>query len=103
MVEAEHTVWDDLKGASNLERHRIDFADLDDVFDGRFAPIAEDQRWDYGEKRFNMLVERSGFILNVTLAVRPPKHRIISARLAGRKERRTFHARQQDSRRNLGR
>lgn len=102
MGEAERIVWDDHKGASNLERHGIDFADLDDVFDGRFALIAEDRRWDYGEKRFNMLVERSGLILNITFAVRPPKYRIISARLAGRKERRTFHVRQQDSRRDLG-
>lgn len=91
MGETERTVWDDLKGASNRALHGIDFADLDDVFDGRFALVVEDRRWDYGEKRFNMLVAHGGVILNVTFAVRTPKYRIISARLAGRKERRTFH------------
>ena len=95
MGDAERTVWDDLKAVSNLALHGIDFADLDTVFDGRFALVVEDTRWDYGEKRFNMLVEWTGLVLNVTFAVRPPKYRIISARLAGPKERRSFHARRQ--------
>ncbi|KQO72286.1 BrnT family toxin [Methylobacterium sp. Leaf89] len=97
MGEAERTVWDDLKAAANIALHGIDFADLDEVFDGRFALIVEDRRWDYGEKRFNMLVAHGGLVLNVTFTVRPPRYRIISARLAGRKERRIFRARQQDS------
>ena len=56
--------------------------------------MAEDGRRDYGETRFNMLVELHGVVLNVTFTPRPPKHRIISARLASRTERRAYHARQ---------
>lgn len=71
---------------------RIDFADLDAAFDGRFAIVVEDKRRDYGEQRFNMLVELYGVILHITFTPRPPRERIISARIASRKERRTYHA-----------
>ena len=96
MGESERTVWDDPKNEKNIQERKIDFAGLDDVFDGRFARVAEDKRRDYGEQRFNMLVELHGVILNVTFTLRPPKHRIISARLASRKERRIYRAKQQD-------
>ena len=94
MGENARTVWDDPKNETNIGDRQIDFADLDDAFDGRFALVVEDGRRDYGERRFNMLVELHGVILNLTYTPRPPKHRIISARLASRKERRTYHARQ---------
>ena len=82
MGERERTAWDDLKNEKNVQTHKLDFADLDDAFDGRFTLVAEDRRRDYGEQRFNMLVGLHEVILNITFALRPPKHRIISARLA---------------------
>ncbi|ACL61535.1 BrnT family toxin [Methylobacterium nodulans] len=97
MGENERTVWDDPKNDKNIQDRKIDFADLDDAFDGRFSLVTEDKRRDYGEQRFNMLVEFHGVILNITFTMRPPKHRIISARVASRKERRTYHAKQQTS------
>lgn len=97
MGENERTVWDDAKNERNITARRIDFADLDGAFDGRFALVAEDKRRDYGEPRFNMLVELFGVILNITFTQRLLKYRIISARLANRKERRAYRGRQQDS------
>ncbi|GJE74572.1 hypothetical protein BGCPKDLD_1143 [Methylorubrum suomiense] len=66
------------------------------MFNGRFALVVEDRRRDYGEQRFDMLVEMFGIVLNVTSTPRPSKYQIISARLANRKERRADHARRQD-------
>lgn len=97
MGENEQTTWDDSKNDRNISERRIDFSDLDELFDGRFAIVTEDKRYDYGEARFNMLAELSGLILNVTFTLRPPKNRIISARIASRKERRTYYAKLQDN------
>ncbi|WP_288586186.1 BrnT family toxin [uncultured Methylobacterium sp.] len=95
MGENEGTEWADLKNSRNIEQRQIDFSDLAEAFDGRFALIAQDTRRDYGEPRFNMLVEVRDIILNITFTPRPPRHRIISARLASRRERRAYHAKQQ--------
>lgn len=94
MGERERTVWDDRKSETNLRLRGIGFAGLDDAFDGRFALIREDERRDYGEARFNMLVELNGVILNITVTPRGGKQRIISARLANRMERRLYGAKQ---------
>ena len=95
--ERTSTVWDDPKNEVNIRRRGIDFAGLDDAFDGRFSVIVQDSRRVYGEQRFNMLVEFNGFILNITFTPRGEKQRIISARLANRKERRVYHAHRQNS------
>lgn len=97
MGENDRTVWHDLKNDTNIREHGIDFSGLDEVFDGRFSLTREDRRRDYGEQRFNMLVRFSGVVLNVTYTPRSGKHRIVSARLASRKERRLFDGRDQSS------
>ncbi|AWN50922.1 BrnT family toxin [Methylobacterium sp. 17Sr1-1] len=97
MGENETTEWADAKNARNLEERGIDFADLEEAFDGRFALVTEDIRHAYGERRFNMLAELRGVLLNITFTPRPPKNRIISARVASRKERRAYYAKQQSS------
>jgi uncharacterized protein len=94
MGENELTEWDDAKNASTISSRKIDFADLEAAFDGRFALIKEDQRQDYGEQRFNMIVALHGIIFNITFTPRGGKQRIVSARLANRKERSAYHARQ---------
>ena len=96
MGENEHTVWDDPKNEANIRHRSIDFAGLENAFDGRLVLIREDKRRDYGEKRFNMLVNINGAILNITFTPRGDKQRIMSARLANRKERRLYHAQQQN-------
>ncbi len=97
MGENERTVWDDVKNEANIEARKVDFASLNEVFDGRFAIVVEDKRRDYGEKRFNMLFEMNRVLLNITFTPRSPKRRIISARVASRKERRIYHAQQQNN------
>jgi len=42
--------WDEAKRASNKIRHKIDFADLMDVFENETATQIDD-RYDYGEPR----------------------------------------------------
>lgn len=97
MGETERTVWDDAKNDGNVLHRGIDFASIDAAFDGRFSLVREDRRRDYGEPRFNMLVEISGLVLNVTYTPRGGRWRIISARLANRQERGIYHAGRQDS------
>ena len=90
MGENERTVWDDPKNETNIRRRSIDFAGLQDAFDGRFSFVREDKRRDYGEERFNMIVEINGIILNITFTPRGEKQRIMSARPANRRERRLY-------------
>ncbi|MCJ2060457.1 BrnT family toxin [Methylobacterium sp. J-048] len=97
MGEDDRTAWDDRKNDLNVRRHGIDFAALREVFDGRFALTREDTRRDYGERRFNTLVALNGVILNVTFTPRNGKRRIVSARIANRRERQLYHARRQES------
>lgn len=95
MGETERTEWDDPKSEANLKLRGIDFAGLDRAFDGRFTLVREDKRRDYGERRFNMLVELHGLVLNITVTPRGKRQRIISARPANRTERRIYHAQRQ--------
>ncbi len=83
--------WDEGKRAANLRSHGYDFADLADVFDGRFVVTREDRRFDYGERRYNMLVEFDLRVINVTYTPRLGKAHLISARPASREERKVFH------------
>ena len=43
--------WDEAKRLANIQKHGIDFADVEQVFAGMFVET-EDLRRDYGEKRF---------------------------------------------------
>ena len=95
MGEGERTTWDDRKSEANLDLRGIDFADLDPVFDGRFLLTREDRRFDYGETRYNALVDFNGVILNITFTPRDGKQRIFSARRANRRERQVYDAHRQ--------
>lgn len=44
-------VWDEAKRQANLNKHRMDFADAEKVFEGLILTF-EDNRFDYGEQRF---------------------------------------------------
>ncbi len=95
MGEKVRCSWDEGKRARNLSRHGYDFADLEEVLDGRFAVTRQDIRFDYGELRYNMLVDFAGRILNVTFTPRAGKAHLISARPASRDERKVYHARKE--------
>lgn len=84
--------WDDGKQAINLERHGYDFADLAEIFDGRFCLTLRDTRKDYGEERYNMLALFHGRVVNVTFTPREGRFHLISVRPASREERGVYRA-----------
>ena len=83
--------WDDEKNATNLLKHKLRFEEAILIFDGPvFSKV--DDRTDYGEVRIISI----GLIKKiVAVAVvhtdRSGIKRIISARLANRKERAEYH------------
>ena len=81
--------WDEAKRRANILKHGIDFADAIKVFDGEYI---EDSRRDYGERRFRVVGELDGDIVQVAYAQRGDRRRLISARRAGR-EQREYHTR----------
>ncbi|MFL5138941.1 MAG: BrnT family toxin [Microvirga sp.] len=92
MGENERTSWNDAKREENIRKHLFDFVAVQEVFDGRFVLVRRDERQDYGEPRYNMLVRFRGVVVNVTFTPRGDKHHLISVRPASRKERRAYHA-----------
>lgn len=78
--------WDDAKSEANRvgRGFGFDFAAL--IFEGPTLE-APDLRTDYGERRIQAIGEVDGFVLALVYTDRPPVRRIISARLANRKER----------------
>ena len=82
--------WDEEKNQTNLRRHRIDFADLQPVFDGPMF-VSLDTRKDYGEERLIGVGLLSGSMVVVVFVERlEAMIRIISARKATRYERERF-------------
>jgi uncharacterized DUF497 family protein len=88
----EFCVWNDDKCEINLAKHGYDFFDIAEVFDGRPAMMRIDQRFDYGEDRFNLLSRLKGQTVNLAFTRHGLDIHIISARLASRKERVVFDA-----------
>ena len=79
--------WDEAKNLVNIRNHRIDFADVSEMFDSPML-IEPDERFDYGEDRWVGI----GFLQNgVAVIVWTERQnnviRIISARKANRYER----------------
>lgn len=82
--------WDEAKRAENIVKHRIDFADVPEMFDGPMLSEL-DKRTDYGEERWLGI----GFLRNTVAVVVWTERqydiiRIISARRANRYERQRF-------------
>jgi len=83
--------WDEAKRLANIEKHGIDFVDVDEVFAGPFVET-KDLRRDYGEQRYRAVGLLGGHVVQVAYTWRNGRRRIISARRAGRNDRRTYHA-----------
>lgn len=83
--------WDDGKSAKNLRERGFgfDFATL--IFEGRVLE-ARDDRVDYGEDRVVAIGEADGVVMTVVYTDRQDARRIISARLANRKERQIWQS-----------
>ncbi|WP_017720953.1 BrnT family toxin [Kamptonema formosum] len=82
--------WDKAKREENIIKHRIDFADVPQMFDGPMLSEL-DKRTDYGEERWLGI----GFLRNTVAVIVWTERqydiiRIISARRANRYERQRF-------------
>jgi uncharacterized DUF497 family protein len=88
--------WDPRKAAGNLAKHGVSFEDAATVFGDPFGRIENDPRHAVGEERFVLLGQsRAQRLLAVMFAEREEAVRIISARLATRRERREYEERAQ--------
>ncbi len=82
--------WDEAKNLENIRKHRIDFADVPDMFDGSIL-VELDERTDYGEDRWiGIGFLRNGVAVVVWTERQGDVIRIISARKANRYERQRF-------------
>jgi hypothetical protein len=82
--------WDPEKADSNLRRHRIDFADAVGVFEDEWGLTLRDDESD-GELRFLTLgADFLGRVLVVVYTYRGESIRIIPARRATSRERKTY-------------
>lgn len=82
--------WDEAKRLSNLIKHKIDFEGLASIFTNPRRVEVPDERREYGEPRMTVLCPVHGRLLHVTYTPRGRARRIISARVASRREQR-FH------------
>ena len=83
--------WDQSKAAINLTKHGISFEQAQTVFDNPLAFIFEDEAHSISEHREIIIghSERNRLLL-ISFTERPSAIRIISARLATRKEREDY-------------
>lgn len=77
--------WDDSKYQSNIEKHHIDFVFATEVFSDPFA--IETTRIINGEERIQIIGKIESFIVSVAYTIRKNNIRLISARIASKKER----------------
>jgi uncharacterized DUF497 family protein len=78
--------WDEDKSEANLRNRGFDFAYAALVFDGPILEI-DDERENYGERRIQVIGRVDDDALFVVYTWRGDVRRIISARLANRRER----------------
>jgi uncharacterized DUF497 family protein len=82
--------WDDDKAEANLEKHGIAFSFAVRVFSDPFSTTVADLRKDYGEPRWIVHGVVENILLVVVYTLREQKFRLISARRANDRERKTF-------------
>jgi uncharacterized DUF497 family protein len=83
--------WDPKKAASNLKDHGVSFEEATTVFGDILAMNMPDPDHSEGEQRFLVLgMSGASRLVVVSYAERPPRTRVISARLATSRERRRY-------------
>jgi len=83
--------WDPKKAASNLKHHDVSFDEATSVFGDLLSMNMPDPDHSKSEQRFLVLgVSAASRLVVVSYAERPPRTRIISARLATKRERRKY-------------
>ena len=81
--------WDETKRLKNLKKHRLDFADTSQVFDGPTLTMTDDGP-DYGEMRFNTMGLLGLAVVVVCHTESESEIRIISMRKAEQHETELF-------------
>lgn len=83
--------WDKAKAAANAKKHGVTFEEASTVFGDPLAILLGDPDHSIAEHRYVLLGTSSrGRLLVVAHAERPPRTRLISARRATPRERRTY-------------
>ena len=83
--------WDTEKAAANLKKHDVTFDEASTVFGDPLAILIPDPDHSVVEQRYLLLgMSNRHRLLVVAHAERPPRTRLISARRATPKERRTY-------------
>ena len=86
--------WDTAKAQSNVEKHGIDFAEAMTIFADSWEATIPDPDHSDGEARFLSLgLSDRGRLLVVSYTEREKRIRLISAREAEPKERKTYGSR----------
>lgn len=85
-------IYDSVKAAANLAKHGVLFDEAED-FDWEAALVVEDDRFDYGERRFIAigLIDARAYVL--VFSRRGSKVRLISLRKANKREIRRYEQR----------
>ena len=77
--------WDETKARANVRHHGVSFGEASTVFGDLLAILLPDPDHSQGEERFLVLgLSSRRRVLVVSHAERPPRTRLISARLAHR-------------------
>ena len=83
--------WDAQKHTSNLAKHHIVFENAVMVFFDPFALVEHDSKHSNKEYRYIIIGRFELILLQVVYVLREPRiYRIISARMASKKERRLY-------------
>lgn len=83
--------WDAEKAAANLRKHGVAFDEAITAFRDPLSVLLPDPDHSTGEERYLVMgVSTQGRLLVVAFVERPPRTRIISARLATKRERHDY-------------
>jgi uncharacterized protein len=83
--------WDESKATANLKKHGVSFKEAETVFDNVLAVIFDDEAHSEGERREIIIGHsQNNRLLLISFTERPNAIRIISARLATRREREDY-------------
>lgn len=82
--------WSERKRAINLKDHGLDFVDSPRVFEGATYTF-EDDRFDYGEQRFETLGLLAGVPVSIVHTETEDEIRIISFRKATKREAQLYY------------
>ena len=83
--------WDDVKAASNVQKHGVSFEMARGAFKDAFSVDWIDDRQDTNEERLVILGMVENRLIHVAYTMRGERVRVISARKAEPQEQRKYH------------